>query len=209
MSERKKEIKKQIGTNIRTISILIISLILINSNISIAKFLNFTKNDKIIWQLDLGIYNAILGIIFSIVYYFFKERKLYVEVSILNKKEDVNVLTINNGNPEQIKVNMHIKGKYKDLSAPIVIFFPHWLDVQTKSKPYLRFVEDENKCLIDLNYLISKKCNISLTESITFDIISNTDEKNEDLVEAQCNLGFFTKFFFVDIESKGIKIRNK
>jgi hypothetical protein len=209
MSERKKAVKKEIKSNIRSISILIISLVLINLDISIAKALDFTENDRIIWALDLGIYNGIVGIIFSIIGYFFKERKLYVEVSILNKKEDINELTINGKEPEKIYVKIHIKGKYKKLSTPIVIFFPHWIDFQTKPKPYLRVIEDENKCLIDLEYLISKKENIMLTESITFDVINNSDEKNEDLIEAQWNLDRFTKFFKVDIENKGIKIRSK
>lgn len=106
-------------------------------------------------------------------------------------------------------MKLNVEGKYKKFSSKIEIYFPHWIDVQTKPRPFLSFDEDNNTYLIDLESLILNKENISLTESITFDVLKNTDEKNKDLIEAKLKLGLFTKFFKVALENKGIKIKSK
>ncbi|MED4402074.1 hypothetical protein [Metabacillus fastidiosus] len=208
MADKKQEIKSEIKRNLRTIAILIIVIALIYLDISITKLLNFTEDKKIIWTLDFGIYNILVSMLFSVVYYFYKGAKLQIKIDILNKKEDTNEITIRE-NPEEIYVKLNVEGKYKKFSPKIEIFFPHWIDVQTKPKPYLSFDEDKNTCLIDLESLILNKENIALTESITFYVLKNTDEKNQDLIEAKLKLGLFTKFFKVVLENKGIKIKSK
>ncbi|WP_332633124.1 hypothetical protein [Halalkalibacter flavus] len=208
MADKKEEIKSEIKRNLRTIAILIIVIILIYFDISITKLLNFTEDKKIIWTLDFGIYNILVSMLFSVVYYFYKGAKLQIKIDILNKKEDTSEITIRE-NPEEIYVKLNVEGKHKKFSSKIEIFFPHWIDVQTKPKPYLSFDEDKNTYLIDLESLILNKENISLTESITFDVLKNTDEKNKDLIEAKLKLGLFTKFFKVVLENKGIKIKSK
>lgn len=209
MADKKKEIKSEIKRNLRSLAILIIVMTLIYFDVSITKLLNFTEDKKIIWTLDFGIYNILVSMLFSVIYYFYKGAKLHIKIDILNKKEDTNEITIRGENPEEIYVKLNVEGKYKKFSSKIEIFFPHWIDVQTKPKPYLSFDEDKNTCLIDLESLILNKENISLTESITFDVLKNTDEKNEDLIEAKLKLGLFTKFSKVVLENKGIKIKSK
>ncbi|MDR4888230.1 hypothetical protein RGU12_11775 [Fredinandcohnia sp. QZ13] len=204
----KKGIKSEIKRNLRTIAILIIVIILIYFDISITKLLNFTQDKKIIWTLDFGIYNILVSMLFSVIYYFYKGAKLHIKIDILNKKEDTNEITIRD-NPEEIYMKLNVEGKYKKFSSKIEIYFPHWIDVQTKPRPFLSFDEDNNTYLIDLESLILNKENISLTESITFDVLKNTDEKNKDLIEAKLKLGLFTKFFKVALENKGIKIKSK
>lgn len=208
MTDKKEEIKSEVKRNLRSIAILIIVIIFIHFDISIAKLVNFTEDKKIIWTLDFGIYNVLVSMLFSIVYYFYKGAKLQIRIDILNKKEDTNEITIRE-NPEEIYVKLNVEGRYKKISSKVEIFFPHWIDVQTKPKPYLSFDEDKNICLIDLESLILNKENVFLTESITFDIINNSDEKNVDLVEAKLKLGLFTNFFKVVLKNKGIKIKSK
>ncbi|PFX43526.1 hypothetical protein COL32_14435 [Bacillus pseudomycoides] len=209
MANKKEEIKKEIYRNLRSIAILIIVITLIYFDISLAKQFNFTKDPKIIWAFDFGIYSSLISILFSIIYYFFKGRQLHIELNILNKKEDTNEITLRE-NPEKIHLKLHIEGKYKKVSSTVKIFFPDWIDVQTKPKPYLSFDEDKNTCFIDLECLILNKENVFLTKYITFYILNNEEEKNlVDLVEAKLDLNFFVKYFMVNLENKGIKIKNK
>lgn len=208
MANKKEEIKSELKKNLRSIAILLLVILLINLGVSIAKIMNFTEDKKIIWTLDFGVLNILVSMIFSIIYYFYRGAKLQINIDILNKKEDTNEITIRE-DPEKIYVKLNIEGKYRKVSSNIGIFFPHWIDVQTKPKPYLSFDEDKNTYFINLESLIKNKDNISLTESITFDIIKNEDEKNEDLIEAKLPLGIFAKFFKVGLENKGIKIKGK
>lgn len=210
MANKKEEIKKEINRNLRSVAILIIVITLIYFDISIAKYLKFTEDSKIIWTLDFGIYNALVSMIFSVVYYYLKDSKLKIEINILNQKEDTNEITLRDSEkPEKIYVKLHVEGKYRKVSSKVEVFFPHWIDVQTKPKPYLSLDENKNTCLIDLESLILNKENVFLTESITFDIIKNDDEKNIDLVEAKLDLDFFTKYFKVNLKREGIKIQSK
>ena len=101
----KSEVQTEIKRNLRAIAILIIVIVLINFNISLATLLNFTQDKKIIWTLDFGIYNILVSMIFSVIYYFYSESKLQIEIDILNKREDTNELTIRE-NPEEIYVQL-------------------------------------------------------------------------------------------------------
>ncbi|MFK4353830.1 hypothetical protein [Bacillus sp. RC92] len=208
MADKKEEIKKEINRNLRSIAILIIVIGLIYFDISIAKYLNFTQDPKIIWALDFGIYNSLISMIFSVVYYILKDKKLQVEINILNKKEDTNEITLRE-NPEEIYVKLHVEGKYKKISSKIEIVFPDWLEVQVRPNSYVSFNDEKNMCLIDLESLISQKENICLTKSVTFDIINNEPEKNTDLIEPKLAISLWAKFFKIDLQKKGIKIQSK
>ncbi|MFD9275321.1 hypothetical protein NX819_14715 [Bacillus subtilis] len=208
MNERKKQVKKELKANIRTITILAISLFLINKGISISTLINFTDNDKIKWTLDLGVYTFVLNFIFSLLIYLYLDNKLYCEVSLLNKKEEFNELTIRDTDPEDIFLKIELKGKCRKLKRRMEICFPHWLDPQVKPRPYLEYIEDENKYLIDLNYFMGSKENVTLKESITFNVLKNSDEKNEELIEASLKVSPFKKLI-VGFECKGIRIKLK
>lgn len=208
MADKKEEIKKEIYRNIRSIAILAIVITFIYRDFSIAKYLNFTEDKRIIWALDFGIYNSLISILFSVIFYYFKDRKLQVEIDILNKKEDTNEITLRE-DPEEIYVKIHVEGKYKKISPKIEIVFPKWLVVQTKPKPYLSLDEDKNTCLIDLESLITGRENVCLTKSITFDIINDEPEKNTDLIEPKLELSYLTKYLKVNLQRKGIKIQSK
>lgn len=208
MADKKEEIKKEINRNLRSIAILIIVIGLIHFDISIAKYLNFTQDPKIIWALDFGIYNLLISMIFSFVHYILKDKKLQVEINILNKKEDTNEITLRE-NPEEIYVKLHVEGKYKKISSKIEIVFPDWLEVQVRPNSYVSFNDEKNMCLIDLESLISQKENICLTKSVTLDIINNEPEKNTDLIEPKLAISFLAKFFKIDLQKKGIKIQSK
>ncbi|WP_427127939.1 hypothetical protein ACQCPQ_31060 (plasmid) [Priestia megaterium] len=209
MANKKDEIKSELKRNIRSIAILIIVILLIHFGVSITKIINFTQDKKIIWTLDFGIFNILVSMAFSIIYYFYKGAKLQLKIDILNKKEDTNEITLRERNPEQIYVKLNVEGRYRKLGSKVEIAFPYWIDVQVKPKHFLAFDEGKNICIIDLKRLISNKKNISLTESITFDVINNEYEKNEDLIEAKLELGLFTKFFKLGLENKGLKIKSK
>ncbi|MGP4073232.1 hypothetical protein ACTWQB_11835 [Piscibacillus sp. B03] len=184
-AEVKKEVKKEIRSNLRAMSILVISLILINFDISIAQYFNLGDNPRIKWTLDFGIFSSIIGIIFSVIHYFYVAKKLYIDINIVNKIEDINKITIQGDKTVVISLKLAIKGKFKDLASPVIIYFPDWLDFQTKPKPYIEVVESENKCLIHLNKLIANKDNIDLDKVINFDLMGNAEEEDTDLIEAQ------------------------
>lgn len=208
MLDKKKELKSEVNKNIRTIVIVALSILLISSGFSLAKILNISNDPKVIWGFDFGIYNAIFSIIVSVITYIVRLRKLFIQVEILHKKEDVNEIKLTE-DPEEIYVKIQIQGSYKKILTPLQIKFPHWIDPQSKPKPYLTFNESDNIFLLDLEKLISGSKNIDKSESITIDIISNTDEKNTDLVESQMDIGFIRKWFSIDFENKGIKIKRK
>ncbi|UJA34298.1 hypothetical protein [Bacillus velezensis] len=211
MSEKRKQVKKEVLAALRNIFILIISIFFICTNLSIAKFFDFTDDPRIIWTVDIGIYNGILQIIFSIASYLINEKRLNIGVNIINKKEDSNELTIiSDDSADKICLKINIKGKWRKLSGDLNIFFPHWLDIQTKSVPFLKIIDSENKCIIDLNNLMSSTtgyCN--LKRSITFDILRNSDENNEDFIQANLNMSIFNKLFAIKFKNEGIKIKSK
>lgn len=209
MANKKEDIKSEVKRNLRSIAILLIVLLLMHLGVSITKITNFTEDKKIIWTFDFGILNTLVSMLFSFIYYFYKGRKLQIKINILNKKEDINEITLRERNPEEIYVKLNVEGRYKKFSSKVEISFPHWIDVQIRPKHYLTFDEEKNTCHIDLKSLIANKDNISLTESITFDVINNDNDKNEDLIEAKVKLGLFAKFFKIGIENKGIKIKSK
>lgn len=211
MDEAKKEIKKEFKKNARAISILLISLIIINLNISIADHLNLGGNSRIKWTLDFGIYNALLSITFSIIYYLFISKKLFIKAVLLNKREENNEVTILGDQPGEIFLELTIKGKYQLVSNPIEIIFPHWIDVQCKGKPYMDIIDKGtvNKCLIHLDKLIIKKDNIDLVEVINIDLIGNSDEKNKELLVPQIKVPWKFKIFKLNFKNKGIKVKRK
>ncbi|MDI4570443.1 hypothetical protein [Bacillus altitudinis] len=204
MNETKKQIKKELLTNIRTILTLVLSLIFINQGWSIAEFLWFTKNEKIAWTLDLALYTFLINVIISLCKII--TFRLDCEVSILNKKENFSAITVKEANPEKIFIELKLEGKPIKLKNNLEIAFPHWLDIQVTPKPYLTFKENENKYLIDLNYFIDHKQNIKLTEKLTFDIIKSSDEENEEVVEPFIKVSLFKKPFF-RFKCKGITIK--
>lgn len=205
---RDKEIlKKEIKSALRNISILLISLIIINFGFSLASLFKF-EDQRTVWTLDYGFYSICLSVLFTIVHYFFLQKKLFIEVSIKNKKEEMDQITINDKEYGEISVNIHIKGKYKELSKPFDIIFPYWIDYQLRTKPYIKDITEENRCEIDLNYLINQKKNISLNETITIDIISNEPGKQDDIIEAVFKYNFYHKLVNFHINNRGIKIKN-
>lgn len=211
MSEKRKHLNKEILAALRNISILIISILFIYKDLSIAKFFNFTDDPRLIWAVDIGVYNGILQIAFSIASYLINEKRLNISVFIINKKEDSNELTIrSDDSAEKICVKINIKGKCRKLSGDLNINFPYWLDIQTKSAPYLKIIDSENKCVIDLNNLMSSTAGYcELTRPITFDILRNSDENNEDLIQANLNMSNFYKLFVIKFKNEGIKIKSK
>jgi hypothetical protein len=203
-------VKQEIKKNIRAIVILVISLLLIYFNVSVVNFFHLTIDSKIKWALDIGIYNSLLNIIFSLFDYWLNGRKLKIKVEILNKNENINELTIRDENPRDIVVKINVQGKTKKKKLKfLVISFPHWIDFQNKPKSYLDTNEVENICSIDLNKIITQQGNVQLTESITFSLLSNSDDHNEALIEAQLKHGKFDKIFKLHFENQGIKVRRR
>lgn len=208
MVRDKENIKKEIKSALRNISILLISLILINCGLSIASFFNFTDK-RIVWTLDYGFFSILLSVIYTIIHYFLNRRKLFIEIDIQNKQEEINQITINHKEHAQINLKIHMNGEYKKLTKPVVLTFPFWIDFQTKPKPYIKEIEDQNKCEIDIDYLIKSKEKVYLNEPIIFDIISNDDDKRDDLIEVNFPYSLYQRFFHIHIKSVGIKIKNK
>lgn len=204
MNERKKQTKKELLNYFRTILTLVISLFLINQGFSITE--NFTENEKIEWTLDLALYTFLINGIISLCKIY--TIALNCEVSILNKKEKFNGITMRGEVPEKILLELKLEGKPMKLKNKLEVAFPHWLDIQESSlpKPYLTFLENENKFLIDLNYFMDHKQNINLIENLTFDIIRNSEEANEEVVEPHIKMIFFKKLFF-RFKCKGITIK--
>lgn len=208
MVKDKEIIRKEIKSAIRNISILLISLVIINLGFSIASLFNFTE-DRLVWTIDYGFFSIVLSVLFTIIHYCLIQKKLFIEVNLQNKKEEINKITITHTEFAEIKLMLHIKGEYKKLSKPIIIVFPYWIDYQLKPKPYIKEYDDENKCEIDLDYLIKNKKDILLNETIIFDIISNIPGEQDDVIKVLINYGYFKEFFLLHIKNQGIIIKNK
>lgn len=208
MVKDKEILKKEIRSAIRNIGILITSLILINLGFSVSYLFKFT-DQRVIWTLDYGFYSIVLSVLFTIIHYSILQKKLFIDVNIQNKKEEINQITINDKEYGEINIKLHIKGKYKKLDKPFEIIFPYWIDFQLRPKPYIKEFADENRCEINLDYLINMKKNVSLNETITFDIISNEPGKQDDVIEAVFGYSFYQKVINLHIKNQGIKIKNK
>ncbi|MER1260604.1 hypothetical protein NQS41_10065 [Bacillus sp. C3(2022)] len=205
MIEETKQIKKELKTYIRPFAVLFLSLKLINSGFSISYLTNFSDNDKIIWTLDLATYTLLINILFTCFKLLYLKYRLHCEVHILNKKEEFNEITLRDTTPADISVKIDLKGRRWDFKNKLEICFPSWLDTQVKPTPYIQ--EEQNKYLIDLNHFTSSKY-VKCTESITFNVIKNTDENNTALVEAYLKINWL-KRLFLGFESKGIRIKLK
>ncbi|MGG4548358.1 hypothetical protein ABER02_11250 [Rossellomorea marisflavi] len=208
MVRDKEVLKKEIRSALRNVSILILSLVIINLGFSIASLFKFTDK-RLIWTLDYGFYSIVLSVLFTIIHYRFLQKKLIIDVNIQNKKEEINQITINDDEYGEINIKLHISGKYKKISKPLEIIFPYWIDFQLRPKPYITEYDDENRCEIDLNYLVKQKKNVSLNETISFEVISNQSGKQDDVIEAVCNFNLFQKVMHFHIKNQGIKIKNK
>src|SRR5690625_354649 len=199
MIDSKKSVKRELNRNIRSISILIIVIVFLYFEWSITGLLRLELSERLIWAIDFSVYSALLSIIFSIIYYLSIRNKVYIKAEILNQKEESSSITLNSDMPERVRLVIDIEGKSRFIPSELKIALPHWIDIQPKPKPYVFDQNENNICIIDINYLIKDKVNVKLTDSITIDLIRNTDEENKEAVEAVLELGLFTRLFFIKL----------
>lgn len=207
MLNRRESIKREILTNIKSVSILIIVIILLYNGFSITKLLNRELTDELAWALDFGIYNAVLGILYSVIYYQYLKNKILIKTELLNKKDESNSIILDNEQPQSIMLKICIEGKKRHIPENIKVVFPHWVDIQLKPQRYIK--EERNTVLIDVNYLIDNRNTIESTNKITIDLIRVTDETNQENVKPWLELGYLDKFTKIDYIYKGINIRVK
>lgn len=206
MNERKETVKKEVINNAKVIFSLCITLILINYDISIANQFKSIEDEKIKWALDFGIYNAILGILFTYLLFKVNKNKLYINIEILSKSDGSNVIKLNE-NPKKVYIKLKLTGAKPRKCNKIEIIFPHWVDFQIKPKNFIQTDENNNRCYIDIEYLINNRNEVYLTEEISIDLISNTVEGNEDIIQSNINRSFFDKVRRINFTKKDIKIK--
>lgn len=207
MFDKKDAMKQEVKRNIRSLLILIIVVSILYKEWSIIRLLNINMPERMAWALEFGAYSAICSIIFSIISYCVIIRKLFIRIEIINQKEKLGSITLNDESYERINIKIDVEGKKKNVPSEIKIVFPYWLDIQLEPKPYIREEVERNICYIDINYLIRNKDKIKLTEYVPIDLIKNTDEKNQERVNATIELGIRNKLFKIDYKSKGIDIQ--
>lgn len=209
--DKKSILKNELISNLRSISILLLVVFSLYKGLSITEFLKLRLNDDLAWAIDFSIYSALLSIIYSCIHYlihlFIKQRMININVEIINLNERSSSIILRDRDNESVEIKMHIEGKYRHIPKDIKIVFPYWVDIQPRPKPYIKESNDTSNLLfIDINYLIQNKQCIDLTESITVDLIANSDEDNKESVKAILDVNKFNEIFRINFSSEKIYI---
>ncbi len=207
MNDKKEAVKKEVINNIKVIFSLCITLLLINNNISIANLIKSIDNERIKWTLDFGIYNAILSSSFTWIIFKLNQKKLYIDLRIISKDDGSNIIKLD-GNPKEINIKLKLLGSKPKKFNKVEVIFPYWVDFQIKPKRFIQTDENNNRCYIDIEYLINNRKELNFTEEISIDLISNTDEKNEDIIQSTINSNFIDKLINTNFTNTDITIKN-
>lgn len=204
MNDAKKELKKEVLEQIKRIIILVFSLILILKGFSVAGFFKGIENEKIKWALDFGVFNALIGILISIIIYSLNSKKITISVKITDLKNKGSSINLNKSNGK-IKVDLKIVGKSRKKYPKINIEFPSWVDIQLKDKEHLKIDYENSNIEVDITSLIKNKKNLDIDEPITIDLISSSDEKGSSDF-SNCYLQ--EEKVFITFQNSEIKIMN-
>lgn len=180
---KKEDFKKELYSYFKNFTVLLMVSMPLALGISVTKSLTKIEEKRVIWFIDLGIYNLIALIIVSVVVYWFNSKKTKLNISIHYTKERLRELKINSKKNKRIIIEVNIDGNYKNLPEKIVIIFPKWIDTQAKKSKDLIFIDSENKFEIDLLEMINDTGKITEKRNFEIDLIGNEEVNNFVLIK--------------------------
>ncbi|WP_068983848.1 hypothetical protein [Lysinibacillus xylanilyticus] len=180
---KKEDLKKELFSYFKNFTVLLLVSIPLSLGISVTKSITKIEDKRVIWFIDLGIYNLIALIIVSFVVYWFISKRTKLTISIHYTKERLRELKINSKKNKRIIFEVNIEGNYKDLPEKIIIVFPNWIDTQPKRSKDLIFNDSENKYEIDLLKMINDTGKITEKRNFEIDLIGNEDVNNFVLIK--------------------------
>lgn len=179
---KKEDLNKELYSYLKNFTVLLLVSIPLSLGVSITKSITKIEDKRVIWFIDLGIYNFIALLIVSIVVYWFISKKTKVAISVHYTKERLRELKINSKKNKRIIIEVNIDGNYESLPEKIIIIFPKWIDTQAKSSEDLTFNDSENKYEIDILKMINDTGKITEKRNFEIDIIGNEEVNNFVLI---------------------------
>ena len=174
----------------------------------ISNYLPILIDSRANWAIDTTFYALIINIISSIFAHQFYKKKLYISVTLENPLQDCVTSLTTTQEPSKAFLELKIKGRKRKVGAPIFIRFPDWIDVQTKNQNSISLVSP-NCISIDVDEIMGGNREIDIKRRIRLDITSNTDEQYEEVTDMECQLKWWKRYSFIDIDFKRMKIKNK
>lgn len=175
---KKEDFNKELYSYLKNLTVLLLVSIPLSLGISVTKKITKIEDKRVIWFIDLGIYNFIALIIVSIVVYWFISKKTKLTISIHYTKEKLRELKINSKKNKSIIIEVNIDGNYESLPEKIIIIFPKWIDTQAKKSEDLIFKDSENKYEIDILKMFYDTGRITEKRNFEIDIIGNEEVNN-------------------------------
>lgn len=204
----RRKIAKGIKNKLIDTLVVLTSGLLIYWNISFVSY--FIKdNEKLIWMLDIALFNLIVSVCFSILIYFYISNRTEIFISIKSKSEDVNKISLEHQIHREIYIEIKIKGKSRLVNENVSVSFPRWVNAQTKPQDYIEFNNEINGFLIDLSKIAQSQKTIDVQDTVTILLITNTsDYKSSKVTIEKDPISIFKKLYF-KVYSEGIEIINK
>ncbi|WP_017379729.1 hypothetical protein [Paenisporosarcina sp. TG-14] len=209
MTDKKKEISKEIKGYIKNFSILFLSGIPLYYGLSIAKSIFNIENERLIWLIDLGFYNLIFSLIVAIILFLISIKRTNLEISLYYSEDKLSKVTLENDKKKTIHLGITVKGNRSNIPDRITLHYPDWLDLQLKGAEYITAEDSLNQYYFDLQKMFNQQKEIDLTKIIPIDITGYSDAMNKikiipELTKIEPKIRFFTS-----IKLQGLKINLK
>ncbi|GEL76580.1 hypothetical protein [Tenuibacillus multivorans] len=209
MNQKLEKLKKEIINKVTEMVTVLTSGFLV-INFSLFTFF-IEDNSRLVWTLDIAVFNLIVSTAFTLLYIIYSFYKAEINVSVKNKVEGVNKLTLDPLGYAKIFCEFKLIGKSKKFNNCFIrLSFPSWITPQVDQEPFLNFDEGKNQILIDLEKLLSRQ-NFNNTEgSIPIMVISNSSRYNKVFLklEHEPTVSIYRKLLY-KYKTTGMEIVNK
>lgn len=204
-------IKDEIGKKAFDTLVVILSGLLIFLKISLFSFFFGSSCDpKIIWTLDMAVFSLIIYILLKIIYLYIVRNRTEISLCIKNKREDIDKITLESGNPGTIYCKINLKGKKGLLVGKAQISFPDWVTFQLSQRRYLSICNNINGFEIDLSVISNSQNIVDIQETILISLISNSPLPDlKAFIKTNIDSVSKMKIFTLKIHNEGILLINK
>lgn len=205
---KKDEFKKELYTYIKNFIVLLLVSIPLSLSFSLTKLIFKIENEKVIWFIDLGIYNFIALLLVSYINYKIQSKRTNLVIKCYYSKEKFKKIILNCTENKSIFLEISIEGFIEKIPEKITLKFPDWVDAQTKRKNYLTIFDNENKYEVNLRELFNDTGKITQKRTIQFDLIGNETLNQSALIDPKISenknrIMTSVKKEALDIELKG------
>jgi len=212
----KKQAKKHFLNFLKIFFALLIVEFLLFSN------LNVFNDPYMNWVFNKAFATLIVTlIIFVPIEYFFNKQKLKITIKLEGYKDYGTPIFFVSLKGQKLHLIIEIKGNPKYISNKekfFIIQFPTWVTVQPRRDDnfFIKNLQGKRnilrcniKELINKELVDNKKRIPFIRRAVDIDIISSTDEENEQVASITDKFSFLKKATFVKLSTTEIKIVNK